>query len=83
MRARQTGTFRGKNKAPKWTKPDGGTVSVMVLPLAVTDPADRARLGKLFAAMWSIRRAVQRDARARVDAYWVAYREREEQGRRS
>ncbi|MFF5283398.1 transposase [Streptomyces sp. NPDC013171] len=68
--------FRGKNKAPKWTKPDGGTVSVMVLPLAVTDPADLAGLGRLFGAMWYIKRAVQRDARARVDAYWAAHHER-------
>lgn len=69
MQAAQTRKFRGKNKAPKWTKPDDGTVSVMVLPLAVTDPADLARLGKLYSAMWSIKRAVQRDARARVNAY--------------
>ncbi|WP_239516525.1 MULTISPECIES: transposase [unclassified Streptomyces] len=72
--------FRGKNKAPKWTKPDDGIVSVMVLPLAVTDPAELARLDGLYGAMWSIKRAVQRDARAKVDAYWAAYREREEQG---
>ncbi|MEU1230404.1 transposase [Streptomyces sp. NPDC005828] len=52
----------------------------MVLPLAVTDPADLARLGRLFGAMWTVKRAVQRDARARVDAYWAAYRERTEQG---
>ncbi|RZB15713.1 transposase [Streptomyces sp. F001] len=72
--------FRGKNKAPKWTKPDEGTVSVMVLPLAVTDPADLARLEKLFGAMWSIKRAVQRDARAKVDAYWAAKHERDRDG---
>ncbi|MEU1227085.1 transposase [Streptomyces sp. NPDC005828] len=71
---------RGKNRAPKWTKPDGGIVSVMVLPLAVTDPADLARLEKLFGAMWSVKRAVQRDARAKVDAYWAAFHERNEQG---
>ncbi|MFF0472356.1 transposase [Streptomyces sp. NPDC004284] len=71
---------RGKNKAPKWTRPDDGIVSVMVLPLAVIDPADLARLEKLFGAMWSVKRAVQRDARARVDAYWAAFRERNEQG---
>ncbi|KND26432.1 zinc ribbon domain-containing protein [Streptomyces acidiscabies] len=72
--------FRGKNKAPKWTKPDDGTVSVMVLPLAVTDPADLARVEKPFGAMGSMKRAVQRDARARVDAYWSAFHERNEQG---
>ncbi|MGA5063511.1 transposase [Streptomyces exfoliatus] len=72
--------FRGKNKAPKWKKPDDGRVSVMVLPLAVTDPADLARLEKLFGSMWSVKRAVQRDARARVDAYWAAFHEREHDG---
>lgn len=53
---------------------------MVVLPLAVTDPADLARMDGLFGAMWSLKRAVQRDARARVDAYWVAYHERNEQG---
>ncbi|MCJ1677809.1 hypothetical protein MTF65_10735 [Streptomyces sp. APSN-46.1] len=80
MRAAQTRKFRGKNKAPKWKKPDDGMVSVMVLPLAVTDPVDIARLEKLFSAMWSIKRAVQRDARAKVDAYWSAFHERDEHG---
>ncbi|MEU9718834.1 transposase [Streptomyces sp. NPDC047976] len=78
--ARAQRRFRGKNKAPKWQKPDDGQVSVMVLPLAVTCPADLARLEKLFDAMWSIKRAVQRDARARVNAYWAAFHERDEHG---
>ncbi|MER5310907.1 transposase [Streptomyces sp. NPDC002773] len=81
MRAAQTQRrFRGKNRAPKWKKPDDGQVSVMVLPLAVTDPADLARLEKLFGSMWSVKRAVQRDARARVDACWAARHERERDG---
>lgn len=75
--------FRGKNKAPKWTKPDDGMVSVMALPLAVTDPTDLARLEKLFGATWSIKRAVQRDARAKVDAYWAAKHERDRDGAKS
>ncbi|MFF5502239.1 transposase [Streptomyces roseolus] len=55
-------------------------MSVMVLPLTVTDPAALHRLDGLFGAMWSIKRAVQRDARAKVDAYWDACRERHERG---
>ncbi|MBT2508078.1 transposase [Streptomyces sp. ISL-98] len=81
MQAAQTQRkFRGKNKAPKWKKPGDGQVSVMVLPLAVTDPAELSRLEKLFGSMWSIKRAVQRDARAKVDAYWAAKHERDERG---
>ncbi|MFH8736615.1 transposase [Streptomyces sp. NPDC017964] len=81
MQAAQTQRkFRGKNKAPKWKKPDDGHVSVMVLPLAITDPADLAGIKRLFGSMWSIKRAVQRDARAKVDAYWTAFHEREEHG---
>lgn len=78
--ARTAGKFRGKNKAPKWKKPDDGMVSVMVLPLTVTDTGDLDRLNKLFGAMWNIKRALQRDARNKVDAYWAAYHERSEQG---
>ncbi|MCJ0871363.1 hypothetical protein [Streptomyces sp. AP-93] len=80
MRAAQTRRFRGKSKAPTWKKPDDGQVSVMVLPLAVTDLGDLARLEKLFGSMWSIKRAVQRDARAKVDAYWAAFHERDRDG---
>lgn len=80
LNAPRTRRFRGKNKAQKWTKPNNGTVSVMVLPLAVTDPGDLARLENLFGAMWSVKRALQRDARAKVDSYWAAFHEREERG---
>jgi len=81
MQAAQTQRkFRGKNKAPKWKKPDAGMVSVMVLPLAVTEPGDLTRLENLFGTMGSIKRAVQRDARAKVDAYWSSHHERNEQG---
>ncbi|TJZ55483.1 transposase [Streptomyces piniterrae] len=73
--------FRGKGKqAQRWRKPDDGQVSVMVLPLAITDSADLDRLEKLCAAIWSIKRAVQRDARAKADAYWAAKHERDRDG---
>jgi hypothetical protein len=64
-------------------KPDDGLVSVMVLPLAVNHPDDLDRLEKLFGAMWSVKRSVQRDARAKVDAYWTAKHERNRKGARA
>ncbi|MFI0444526.1 hypothetical protein [Actinomadura sp. 6N118] len=69
---------RGKNKAPAWVRPD--EVAVIELPLVVTDPCDLARVDKLYGAMWQVKRALQRDARAKVDAYWAAKRERDRDG---
>jgi hypothetical protein len=69
--------FRGKNKQAGWRREAGATVSVVRLPLVVDAPADRRRLERLFSAMWSVKRALQRDARARVDAYWAGSRRRE------
>ena len=53
---------------------------LIVLPLAVTCPHDLVRVDKLFGAMWSIKRALQRDARAKVEAYWAARHERGRDG---
>jgi hypothetical protein len=39
--------------------------------LDVSDPATRVRVEKLFAAAWSLKRALQHDARDWVDAYWA------------
>ncbi|MGW5482747.1 zinc ribbon domain-containing protein [Streptomyces sp. NPDC004008] len=41
------------------------------LPLDVHDPGGRHRVEGLFSAMWSLKRALQRDARDAVDAYWA------------
>ncbi|MFC4999463.1 hypothetical protein ACFPIJ_16670 [Dactylosporangium cerinum] len=46
------------------------------LPVDVHDPRVRRHLERVFAAAFSVRRAVQRDTRARVDAFWAAHRER-------
>lgn len=54
--------FRGRNKAPAWRRPAGGPVTVVRLRL-VPDPAARHRLEGLFAAAWSLKRALRRDAR--------------------
>ncbi|KAK1181889.1 transposase [Streptomyces sp. NBS 14/10] len=41
------------------------------LPLVADDPGTRRRVELLFGAMWQVKRALQRDARAVVDAYWA------------
>lgn len=46
------------------------------LEVDTTDPDSRRRLEKLFGAAWQLRRALQRQARSRVDAYWAAGRVR-------
>ncbi|MFI1333809.1 transposase [Streptomyces sp. NPDC020845] len=63
--------FRGSNKAEPWRREKDAAVSVIRLPLVVDDPAARRRMELLFAAMWQVKRALQRDARAVVDAYWA------------
>ncbi|WP_202919658.1 zinc ribbon domain-containing protein [Streptomyces adustus] len=46
-------------------------LAVIRLPLDVHDPDTRHRTEQMYAAMWSVKRALQRDARAAVDAYWA------------
>jgi hypothetical protein len=40
-------------------------------------PDDEQRLEQLFSGMWTVKRALQRDARAAVDAYWEGTARRE------
>ncbi|MDT0469707.1 transposase [Streptomyces gibsoniae] len=63
--------FRGKNKKKRWTRDADTELAVIRLPLDVHDPATRHRTENLFSAMWSVKRALQRDARDAVDAYWA------------
>lgn len=49
---------------------------MIALELDVADPHVRARLGAHVEAVFRLKRALQRDARARVDAYWAAFHER-------
>ena len=46
------------------------------LSVDTNDPVQRRRIEAMFSAAFSLRRAVQRDARARTRAYWAAPRER-------
>ncbi|MFF3000139.1 zinc ribbon domain-containing protein [Streptomyces sp. NPDC057950] len=63
--------FRGKNKTECWKRGADTELAVIRLPLDVHRPEDIVRLGQLFASMWSVKRALRRDARAAVDAYWA------------
>ena len=65
---------RGKSKAPNFTY--DGPVSVIRLELDVSDPVARQRVEAQWAAVFRLRRALQRDAADRCRAYWAAHRER-------
>ena len=64
--------LRGQGRQPLWQRPE--QVSVIVLPLMVDGIRQRRRLEKLFAAMHSIRRALQREVGKRMRAYWASPR---------
>src|SRR5213075_2378072 len=51
-------------------------MSVLRLALDTSDPVQCARIEAMFRAAYSVRRAVQRDARDRARAYWAAPHER-------
>ncbi|MGW2933048.1 zinc ribbon domain-containing protein [Streptomyces sp. NPDC001156] len=63
--------FRGKNKGVRWKRGEDIELAVIRLPLDIHDLASVHRVEQLFSSMWSVKRALQRDARAAVDAYWA------------
>jgi hypothetical protein len=65
---------RGKSKAPNFTY--DGPVSVIGLELDASDTRVRRRLERQWAAVFRLRRALQRDAATRCRAYWAAHCER-------
>lgn len=67
---------RGPNKQKPWTKEADQPLSVLRLPLDVSDPRQRHRLEALFSDAFSIRRALQRGARDACRAYRAAVHER-------
>ncbi|MEU6656558.1 transposase [Streptomyces sp. NPDC046900] len=73
--------YRGKNKGKRWTRGADFELAVIRLPLDVHDPGIRHRTEGLFSAMWSVKRALQRDARDAVDAYWAGDVRRERDAR--
>ncbi|MFD7875164.1 zinc ribbon domain-containing protein, partial [Streptomyces sp. NPDC059766] len=73
-----TRRFRGKNKGESWKRGEDTELAVIRLPLDVHRLEDVAWLEHLYGAMGSVKRALQRDARAAVDAYWAGDVRREE-----
>ncbi|HEY5951695.1 MAG TPA: hypothetical protein VIV40_39645, partial [Kofleriaceae bacterium] len=67
---------RGPNKSKPWVRRPEDGLSVLRLALDTSDPVQRARIETMYSAAYSVRRAVQRDARARTRAYWAAPHER-------
>ena len=55
--------FRGKNKGVRWNRGEDTELAVIRLPLDVHDLASVHRVEQLFSSMWSVKRALQRDAR--------------------
>ncbi|NVB83767.1 MAG: transposase [Kofleriaceae bacterium] len=67
---------RGPNKQKPWARSAEDGASVLRLALDVSDPVQRARIEAMFEGAYSLRRALQRDARDRARAYWAAKHER-------
>lgn len=71
---------RGASKRKNWRRPGDAPVAVIRLELDLSDPQTRRRVEKQWAAVFGLRRALQSDARARVDAYHAARHERARDG---
>ena len=67
---------RGPNKSTPWVRRPQDGLAVLRLALDITDPTQRDRIETMFAVAYTVRRAVQRDARDRTTAYWAASHER-------
>jgi transposase len=68
---------RGANKQTPWMRNPEDGVSVLRLALDTSDPLHRARVEAMFRGAFTVRRALQRDARSRSRAYWAASHERD------
>ena len=67
---------RGPNQQTPWARTPEDGLSVLRLSLDTHDPRQRARLEAMFRSAYTVRRAVQRDARDRARAYRAATHER-------
>ena len=68
---------RGPNKQTPWSRSADDGVSVLRLALDVSDPLQRARVEAMFEDAYTLRRALQRNARDACRAYWAATHERD------
>jgi len=69
-------SVRGKSKQLNWRRSADEPVSVIKLELDLSNDRIRSRLEGQWEAVYRLRRALQRDARSRVNAYWAATQER-------
>ena len=67
---------RGPNQQTPWSRNPADGVSVLRLALDTSDPRQRARIESMFEGAYTVKRALQRDARAKSRAYWAATHER-------
>jgi len=71
---------RGPNKQTPWARNPEDEVSLLRLALDTSDPLHRAKLEAMFSCAFTIRRALQHDARNRLSAYRAATHERKRKG---
>jgi hypothetical protein len=67
---------RGPNQGTPWKRRPEEGLSVLRLPVDVTDSVQRHRVEAMFSVTYSMKRALQRDARERCRAYKAAHHER-------
>ena len=71
---------RSEQAAAVAARPDVRRLRAASARSTSANPLQRERLEGLFAAAFCLRRALQRDARSRLDAYWAAHHERAAKG---
>jgi hypothetical protein len=68
---------RGPNQSTPWARRPQSELSVLRLALDIHDPVQRRRVEAMFSGAYQLRRALQRAARDKAQAYWAATHERE------
>ncbi|GAA4243348.1 zinc ribbon domain-containing protein [Dactylosporangium darangshiense] len=68
---------RGKSRTKNWRREQDAPIAVIRLELDASDPRALRRVQAMFGAAFRLHRALQAQARSRVDAYWAAEHLRE------